>query len=154
MDDLNVPDTLTDAQKAHYLLLWIPLITLIFYKANIWMVIIFTIVVAIMSVYIHILISFKNQATKSVVYTKKNKLSDFWYIPYLWLFVILSLISVSVFIYSFILTIKGIKVGSPYNYILFFGHIFVLTFDIFILIVIRYYRRLGKIKNGKAKNKI
>ena len=135
-------DLISDGQKIHYLLLLLPLITFIFYKFNLIVISIYVVIIALLSLYLHILIAFKKQATSSVLAQKEKKLNEFWYIPYVWLFAILVIVSLFAFAYSFILTIINLSQGNIYNYFLFLAHIFVLVFDIFMLVIMRYYRKL------------
>jgi hypothetical protein len=154
--ELKSLDVISNGQKIHYLLLLLPLITFIFYKFSTIIISLYVIVVALMSLYIHVLIAFKTQSTNSTLYQKEKKINEFWYIPYIWIFVILVVVSLFAFAYSFIFLIINLSSGNDYNYFLFLAHLFVLTFDIFMLIIMRYYRNLipklkkqGKIKDEK-----
>lgn len=135
-------DVLSNGQKIHYLLLLLPLITFIFYGFNMVFVSLYVIIIAMMTLYIHILIAFKKQSTDSVIVNSNKKLNEFWYIPYLWVFATLVIISLISFVYSFVLIILNLAKGDEYNYFLFLVYLFVLTFDVFMLFVMRYYRKL------------
>ena len=138
----NIIDISSNGQKIHYLVLILPLITFLFYRINLIIISFYVILVALMSLYIHILICFKNESANSVIYEREKRPKDFWYIPYIWFFAILSIVSLFAFFYSFILTIINLSRDDSYNYFLFFAHIFVMAFDIFMLVIIRYYKIL------------
>jgi len=142
MAEFEALDLISDGQKVHYLLFLLPLITLIFYQFSLGVVIADIILIALMVLYIHLLMAFKNKSTNSVIYQKEKKLGEFWYIPHVWLFATLSVVSLLAFACSLVWTMINLSQGNIYNYYLFLAHIFVLAFDIFMLVVMRYYRKL------------
>lgn len=135
-------DTISGGQKIHFLAILLPLITFLFYKVHISIIIVYTILLAIHSLYIYVLMAFKSNSTKSVLYSKEKKLSEFWYIPHVWFFVIVTVINIGAFIYSFYLSIINLNLQKDYSLILFLAHIFIFTFEIFILIIMRYYKKI------------
>jgi len=152
MEGLNL-DVISGGQKIHFLFLLLPLLAFIFYKVNLWIILIYTIIIAIQSLYIYILIAFKSNSTQSVLYQKEKKLKEFWYIPYVWLFAITTVINIIAFVYTFYLSIIKLDVSNNYSFVLLLSFIFVLTFEMFMLVIMRYYRLLiPKLKKENTKN--
>lgn len=131
----------SNLQKAQIMLFTLPLLSLIFYKANFILTSVYVFLLAINLLYVHTLISFKNEATKDVFGIRKDKLKPLWYIPILPLFVILTIINITAFIISFILSIVYLDINNSFNYSLFLLHIFVISLSIFILIFINNLKK-------------
>lgn len=124
-------------QKAQYLLLVLPLITFIFYKQNLWLITAYTLIFAIDSLYVYLLILFKKPVTKGIMIKSNNKLNDFWYIPYKRLFIMGMIVIIIAFIYSFYLSWDNLSLERSYSFILFLLHIFVATLDISVLLFLK-----------------
>ncbi|MFH1365043.1 MAG: hypothetical protein ABIH28_00470 [archaeon] len=131
----------TNLQKASYMLLVLPLVTFIFYQSNIFLIIVYTFFFAIHSLYIHFLISFKKIVAQDVVIEPKNQLKTFWYIPYLWLFVIVTIINLMAFAYSFYLSVINYNSSKAYSQTLLLLHVFVGTLSLFILLFINHIKK-------------
>lgn len=131
----------TNLQKASYMLLVLPLVTFIFYQSNIFLIIVYTFFFAIHSLYIHFLISFKKIVAQDVVMEPKNQLKTFWYIPYLWLFVIVTIINLMAFAYSFYLSVINYNSSNVYSQTLLLLHVFVGTLSLFILLFINHIKK-------------
>lgn len=144
----------SNMQKASYLLLILPLATFIFYQVNIFLIAGYTFFFAIHSLYIHFLISFKKVVANDVVIEPKNQLKTFWYIPYLWLFVVVTIINLLAFAYSLYLSIINYNAVEFYSQTLLLLHIFVGTLSIAILFFIKHLKKnIPKgIKEKKSKN--
>lgn len=141
-----------DIQKMSSLLLLLPLVSFIYFKQNIWIIISYAILFTIHSLYIHLLISFKGQVTQDVVFQNKTKYPAFWYVPFMWLFMVLTGINIIAFFYSFSLSIFSLNAQEMFSLILFLGHIMTLTLAIFILLVIGNLSKKIKKYGIKPKN--
>lgn len=150
-------------EKIHHFLGLLPLVTFIFFEVNFWIIVSYTLIFAMWEVYIHSLTAFKKRATQTVLNPPKlekakdkkiniknlkvafaffNKNLD--YIPYWPLFVIISILFLFGFVYSFFLSVKYLDKNVIYNLILFLAHVFLTFFISILYIFLRYYRRLIK----------
>lgn len=129
-------DFTQDMQKMSFLLLLLPLISFIYFEQSFWLILAYAVLFTIHALYIHLLISFKGQVTREVVFQNKNKYPAFWYVPYLWLFAFLTITNLVAFFYSFALSILYFNSQEMLNLILLLGHVMVFTLSIFILLFI------------------
>ena len=133
-----VSDIVSDNKRIHFALVFLPLITFIFFNIHVMVICFYTIFLAIIIVYIHNLISLKEKVAKD--YWRKEKQEE--YIPYKYLFVLTGIIFIASFIISFILSIKGfIFTNTIYTLLLFLAHLFMLSYIPFLLLVLNYYKK-------------
>lgn len=158
MDSKTVLDIISDIKKAQYLLLALPLITFIFYKINLFIIIGYTISFAIQSLYVYIMVSFNKVVTRDVMVNRKLSLNTFWYLPYLWLFILIFIINIIAFGYSFYMSGINYNSMNVYSQTLLLLHVFVATLSISLLLFIRKIKkklpeniRKSLRKDGKTK---
>jgi hypothetical protein len=159
--DISSTLDIISKEKIHHFVGLLPIVTFIFFKVNFWVIISYTVIFVIWEVYIHSLTAFKKRATQTVLNPPKlektqnkkinlknlkimfaffNKNLD--YIPYWPLFIVIMLIFLCGFIYSFFLSIKYLDQNIIYNLILFLAHIFLAVFILTLYVFLQYYRRL------------
>jgi hypothetical protein len=147
----SVLDVSQDIQKMSFLLLLLPLISFIYFKVSLILIIFYAIFFTIHSLYIHLLKSFKKQVTKEIMFEKGDKYPKFWYIPYLWLFALLTIINIIAFFSSFYITILNFDSEEIFSLILLLLHVMVVTLSIFSLLFINNLKK--KVKRFKIKIK-
>jgi hypothetical protein len=147
-------DVFKETEKIQSLFILIPLLAFIYYKVNFIITIGYTISISILFLYVRILQVFKKNATNTFLYRKEKSTKELFYIPYVWLFILVIIINIIAFIYSLVLSILNFNTQDVYSLSLFIAHIFILTFQIFILIFLEYFRKIINKSNAKPKNKI
>ena len=131
---------LISKEKIHYFFALIPLISFILFWRNFWVITIYTAFFALWVVYISCLIAFKKKSAETLLNPPKN-LNKLDFIPYIPLFIVTLLIVLSAFLISVCLSTKHLN-DNFYSFILFLAHIFLASFMIFLLLVIRYYKKI------------
>lgn len=152
---------LISKEKIHHFFLFLPLLTLILLRANLIILVIYTIIWALSEVYVVNLVAFKNQSTKAIVSPpdphKKLRIRDLfrflqeslWFIKDVWLFVLLMILVCGTFIVTFILSIVYIE--QEYMFFIMLAHLFLGVFMWRLLNIINYISSLTKVKE-KFKN--
>ena len=154
---------LASKDRIHHFFAFLPLLTMILLKVNIWILIIYTGFFAIWEVYIALLSSFKVLATKTTINPPKSKKkmhinqafqfikNKFWFINNLPLFVLTLVVVCISFITTLVLSVINIK--EDYMLFIFLAHVFLSVFMIRILKTIKYLSSQKivkeKFKNGK-----
>lgn len=131
----------SDVQKIQDMFFILPLITFIFYDLNIILISIYTFSLAIHLVYVHFMRSFSSFVLKDIILGPKKGLKSFWYLPNLWLFLVIASVNILGFLYSFYISYTNYNPLMIYNRILFLLHIFIATINIFMMLFITIFKK-------------